>query len=701
MKAAARERAGLILTIVLTVVVAFNLWMRAGFPVYGIRGSYADDHLFLKLAQYIGEGRWLGPFDDLTLVKGPAYPVFIAVAALLHVPLKLAEQACLVAASAALCLWISRRDSAGQRPVASLALGCTLFVLLCFDPIIWTASLARVIREGLYMSLSLALVACALRASFPDPLARIGGSVRSGAGLGLIGSAFWLTREEGVWLLPSVAVVVVVAAVGEFARWRTDRRTGTPRTAEPLLWRQAASFATAALVSAGVLVAVAAINLRTYGVFELNEVKSSAFTHAYGALSRVEPDQWQRYIVFPKAARDQAYAVSPAARELSPVLDGASGQNVAAVHCAEYAITPCTGFHAGWFQWTLREAVRGAGHYGSASEALAFYRRLAREIDDACDAHRIRCLPARNALAPPFRWEYLGDALHEAWPMFTLFATLGGTQIGRVPSSAIGGDLDAIADLVGTVQPPVSRTTFIHGWVATPGDAPSLSVIPRHDDPLFTLSVDLQPQGDVELRYPGLHAVEFTINTVCPHADCDVVLSTPGQADIRLPIASLRKDTMPLDGVSKMLVDKVEEDPAFPFGTMVQRMQLRLARVLAVPYRAAHVLWPFALASLALAVGLDFRRPKPLGMYALALASLTAVLSRITLLSYLEVTSIPSLNLLYLSPAMPLFIVFIVTAFFLGGQATVRTVRERGRWPAFTNPRRTSLVAPRRSAGRG
>ena len=74
---------------------------------------------------------------------------------------------------------------------------------------------------------------------------------------------------------------------------------------------------------------------------------------------------------------------------------------------------------------------------------------------------------------------------------------------------------------------------------------------------------------------------------------------------------------------------------------------------------------------------LDFRRVKPVPLYALALASLMAVVSRVGLLSYLEVTSIPSHNLLYLSPAMPFLIIFIVTALFLGARSVVCTMRER------------------------
>src|ERR1700681_4912126 len=39
-----------------------------------------DDTLFVKLGRYLAEGKWLGPFDQSTLMKGPGYPLFLALA---------------------------------------------------------------------------------------------------------------------------------------------------------------------------------------------------------------------------------------------------------------------------------------------------------------------------------------------------------------------------------------------------------------------------------------------------------------------------------------------------------------------------------------------------------------------------------------------------------------------------------------------
>ena len=163
------------------------------------------------------------------------------------------------------------------------------------------------------------------------------------------------------------------------------------------------------------------------------------------------------------------------------------------------------------------------------------------------------------------------------------------------------------------------------------------------------------PVGDIALGYPGLDNVEFTINTDCPRQKCDLILEVPGENDSQIPLATLSKGVMSLDDQRVLFVDRVDKVPTFPFRTMLAQVQLTLAKGLAVPYEAARFLWPVALASLVLAFVLDFRRVKPVPLYALALASLMAMVSRVGLLSYLEVTSIslPQLALSVTGDAIP------------------------------------------------
>ena len=158
-----------------------GLWLRAGFPVYAPGASSYDDMLFMKLAGYLGSGHWLGPYNELTLAKGMFYPLFVLVAFVSAIPLKIAEQMVYLGASV-----IAARVVAGRSGSERLSL--FLFAALAFNPVLWSAHLARVIREGIYVSLSLATVTLVLAVAFPRAP-----SWKRAIALGLVGAAFWLT----------------------------------------------------------------------------------------------------------------------------------------------------------------------------------------------------------------------------------------------------------------------------------------------------------------------------------------------------------------------------------------------------------------------------------------------------------------------------------------------------------------------------
>src|SRR5581483_2262150 len=47
-------------------------------PITLLPDSPFDDALFVALGRSLANGNWLGPFNEVTLVKGPGYPIFLA-----------------------------------------------------------------------------------------------------------------------------------------------------------------------------------------------------------------------------------------------------------------------------------------------------------------------------------------------------------------------------------------------------------------------------------------------------------------------------------------------------------------------------------------------------------------------------------------------------------------------------------------------
>jgi hypothetical protein len=403
-----------------------SLWLRALYPPWGIWAPH-DDALFLRIAISLGEGAWLGPYDSLTLAKGMFYSLFISVNHAIGLPLKLSEHFVYLLASLLGALIFARL--CGKRWLAPL-----LFLVLAFSPIYWMSEQARVIRDALYPSLGLiffALMAHYLFGSW--------NGWRQGVVVGLVAGCYWLTREEGVWLLPAIGILVVYWSYRQYRI--PDTHAGRHVMAQTA-GRMARHLAPPLLAFVAVIAMVNSINLMYYGVFRNNDIKTKPFVSAYGALTRIKHENEQRFVTFPRDARAKAYQVSAAARELQPFFEGYGGRAWAMVSwktpppwgCADNLSRCNTEILGGWVFWALRDAVSSLGYYRSAKDADAFYQRLADEINAACTAGTIPCEAPRSSLVPVWRDYYPLDTWHASGAVFSTLISLNRGQVGVPPS---------------------------------------------------------------------------------------------------------------------------------------------------------------------------------------------------------------------------------------------------------------------------
>jgi hypothetical protein len=117
-----------------------------------------------------------------------------------------------------------------------------------------------------------------------------------------------------------------------------------------------------------------------------------------------------------------------------------------------------------------------------------------------------------------------------------------------------------------------------------------------------------------------------------------------------------------------MFIDRATTDEtSVPFGERRRAIQLRIGSLIGKAYaKTSRGLTVLATIGVLVAV-VRFRRQKPsLILLALAFGSLTAVVSRITLLGYIDAASFHTYFLHYCSPASPFLIVFVVSGLYLG-----------------------------------
>jgi hypothetical protein len=221
------------------------------------------------------------------------------------------------------------------------------------------------------------------------------------ASLGVSMAAFWLTREEGVWILPTVLLIFGSSILGVWRSGLVDRsrRLGLASAWIPVF-----------LLLVG---AVCLLNQYRYGVFATTEMKRGEYAAAHGALTRVASGESIRFVPVSRSTRSQVYRVSPAFRELKPYLEGGIGQFFTSSGGA--GKIPAGEMGGGRFMFAFRSAVEAAGYYDSGEHAMGYYDRLAREVNEACEQSRLECLSSRVTLRPVWR---SGDELVLAEAVF-------------------------------------------------------------------------------------------------------------------------------------------------------------------------------------------------------------------------------------------------------------------------------------------
>jgi hypothetical protein len=367
-----------------------KLWLVSGQEFYAAT-SLDDDLMFLANAKFLLKAEWLGPYSQWTMTKGPFYPLWIAVTTVSGIPLFFTQHLLYIIACSIFLLSIRFTV---QKPVMLFL----IFVILLFNPMSFSDPIGtRAAREGIYPALTILILsgAIGMMIRYDRPLKIL--SLWS-LGLGIALSAFWLTREEGIWMLMPILTIVGITALRVYRAKLGDSVLRLIFCILPFV---------ILLVS---LFTVATINKTYYGIFSTVEFKWPPLLDAYGSLTRVKHANWNPKIPVPRKTREKIYEVAPSFAELEEYLDGP--QSKIWINDSCYNLSICDDIAGGWFVWAFRYAVADKGYYHSGETTMTFYKRLASEINTACDEKRLDCGPARSTLISPWHAEY-------AWPLLT------------------------------------------------------------------------------------------------------------------------------------------------------------------------------------------------------------------------------------------------------------------------------------------
>ncbi len=416
-------------------------------PVGLLADASFDDAIFVKHAASIVAGHWLGTYGDLTLAKGPGYPLFLAFNAILGLPVTLTQALLYSGACALLAVTVFRI-------FGSAWVGLLGFLLMQWHPSLFPV---RIIRDDLSAAQVLLVLACLCHVVFLPT--RLRNRLSWAAVGGVCLAWFWMTREDALWVLPGFAVICLLQGLRLLPAWREVRRL-------------AATVAVFGVAALGTLAMVATINLKIYGTFTIVDFKNPQFTRTLDILQSVRVGEPVPYVPVPTKVRQQLDIVSPAFASLEPYLHG-PGKFWMQPGCAVYPAT-CHDFAGGWFMWALRDAVASQGGYRTPQTAAGFYRLLWAQVHDACKSGRLQCrknvLPFMPAMRPD-QWDLLPAELERMYGLATsqlgqanwlvyeralLRSTGGSTQV-QAMSSFLGNPLAAPA-------PDQVVSSTVTGW---------------------------------------------------------------------------------------------------------------------------------------------------------------------------------------------------------------------------------------------
>ena len=635
-------------------LTTISTWDRAGFvcaglaaiafvivfshiPVAIFASAMHDDKLFIQLGQSLSKGEWLGPFNQLTLAKGPGYPLFLAVNSWLGLPVSVAY-ALFHCAATALFGWMVAKVSGSRR------LGLAVFCLVLWHPLFLTQ---RIVREGIYTGQILMVYAFAAYSLLVAATRRR--RIQGGAATGLALGWCWLTREEGALLLPGIAVLILVAFFSNAGGSSRGRKIAV----------------TVAAAAVAFLAAQAAFQFRNfvaYGSLVGVDFKELNFQSAVNALQSVRVGESIVFVPVSRSTRDEIYRVSPTFATLKDYLDPPAGSPWREHGCKFWKWT-CGEIAGGWFIWALRDAAAAKGHYESPAKASGFFRQVATEINVACESGKLRCEQSLISYMPRVTREQLSWIPERLGEAIRFVSLVHAPALDGSPSAGNRAELTRAAAFLNypfhTESLDYPPRHVLKGWYFDGTDAwLSLDVKTPDGRPADTL-IERDASPDLE-RHFGTQIAKrqrFTIETSCG-PDCRLNFSSHKKDRFDISIDEVVRGSpggFTLGGAPLYFDATANTDSSFEPSDVRIRFSRKVAAATSRLYAALipGLLTLGGLAFIGSAIWIA-RRPTfgpPSTVIGIAAGLWVFVAARIVILVLIDVTSFPAIFALYLGPA--------------------------------------------------
>lgn len=654
-----RPRIGTAGLVLICVLAAVRFYVEVNNRVLLFPGAGHDDGYFIRMASNIASGQWLGAFDHYTLMKGPGYPVFVAITSLYGLPITVAHALFHILT---ICIF-SYSVLILTRSLKSFYFS---FALLMFIPASFHPEINRVIRDQIYWGQTIIIFSIAAILFLEPPTKR---TTRLCLGL-VLGSVLgwaWLTREEGSWFYPGLATLVIGGAYTIY-----QRRLGFGSFLLSLVSILAAFFA--------VQFSLQSANRLVYGSFIGVDFQDPPFRAMMAALTSIDEGNTIPQVPITAAARDRVAAVSPAFAPLAEALrKGGPFDGWSTFGCASMPHT-CGEIAGGWFVWAVRDAAASLGYYSSPAEERKKFGQIASEIEAACAKGTLKCSRSPDAHMPKLstsQWLSLPARMVK-----TLWKAALSRRIELSRATTFGQEDVALFDNYWSFLNyprtfgPANGLQESRGWIRLSGSEKWPAIVIREGQQgVGNGTSTRRPSPDLAAFFkdPSFANNRFTISYKCMNS-CIIEATFDDGEKISIPLTN----SGPFEktqGDRTLFVDSTITSP-HP-AALPNPNATRARQIIDAAFFAARIVLPTLMIAglvcflLAGYSSIKARHASPVLLA--ACAAWVFVAARVLVVSMVDVGSFPALNAQYMAPATYMICVSIV----LSISALTHEIRKR------------------------
>lgn len=372
-------------------------------PITPYPNQLCDDDMMVEMAKSIRAGKWLGNYTSNTLVKGPVFPIILAI--INYFGFSYIGTMNLIYTIACIYFIYTIKDVLKSKKALIF-----LYLILLFNPVSyawWT--LQRVYRNGITLAQVLIIIGSLFamyrrrdeKAKKMLPFSIIGGITLA---------TLWLTREDGIWILPFTMAVIVLTIVLIIIKAKKEKINIKEIGAKVFI----------AILPLIILVVslntIRFINQKNYGVFVYNEINDGYFGKVIKTIYSVKTDEDIKYVTATRKKMNLLY-------ENSKTLNSIKDEMEKALNLWDLSDRnpKDTQVEDGWFWWALKDAAENAGMYENAEKANEFYKKVYEEINQAIKEGKLEkqsTMPSN--LMSPWKAEYFKE-LPEAMSEITKY----------------------------------------------------------------------------------------------------------------------------------------------------------------------------------------------------------------------------------------------------------------------------------------